>query len=181
MNEKDIRDRIGQFLKKTARTVVVPASMGLGLTSTACNSNGLARARDAGLDSATAQVDASVLGPDQADAALKYDLPMMMVPYVVAMALDAAADQQADAVGQGTDADRDVVPDARADISFPPPPYLAPPPPDAATDMARGDATKDALPDLRADMAFPPPPYLMPPPPPNEPMGSDSPRSPDKK
>lgn len=185
MNEKDIRDRIGQFLKKTARTVVVPASLGLGLTSTACNSNGLARARDAGLDSAAAQADASMIGPDQADAAIKYDLPTMLVPYLVAMTPDAAADQATDTAAQGADADRDVLPDTRADLSFPPPPYLAPPPPDAAADVAReaarGDANMDARPDLRADMAFPPPPYLAPSIPPNEPLGSDSPTSPVKK
>jgi hypothetical protein len=185
MNEKDIRDRIGQFLKKTARTVVVPASMGLGLTSTACNSNGLPRARDAGLDSGAAQSDAAMVGPDQADAAIKYDLPMMFVPYVVAMPPDAAADQPTDTAAQGADADRDVVPDAKADISFPPPPYLAPLPPDAATDVAReaarGDANMEARPDVRADMATPIPPYLMPPASPNELMGSDSPKSPAKK
>jgi hypothetical protein len=101
------------------------------------------------------------------------------------MALDAAADQATDAAVQGADADRDVLPDAKADISFPPPPYLAPLPPDAATDVAReaarGDANMDARPDVRADMATPTPPYLMPQASPNQLMGSDSPTSPVKK
>jgi hypothetical protein len=176
MNEKDIRDRIGQFLKKTARTVVVPASMGFGLSTTSCNGNGLKTVQDAGLDSAATQADARTTGPDLADASIKEDLPLMMVPYLVAMAPDAGLD-----TAPVPDADRDVFPDAGTDISFPPPPYLAPrypdaatdipsppppylapPPPDAATDGARADADKDATPDLRRDIAFPPPVYLIP-------------------
>ncbi len=150
MNEKDIRDRIGQFLKRTARTVVVPASMGLGLSSTACNGNGLRQAGDAGLDTASTQADARLTSPDLAEEAVKFDVPLMMVPYVVAMAPDAAADTT-------PDADSDALPDARADISSPPPPYLAPPPPQA-------DAApwKDARPDVRAEVRFPEPPYLLP-------------------
>jgi hypothetical protein len=140
MNEKDIRDRIAQFLKKTARTVIVPASMGIGLSSTACNGNGLRKANDAGLDSTMAQADAA--NPGLPEDAIKHDVPMMMVPYVVAMALDAAA----------------------ADVWSPEPPYLVPRPPDAATDSARevgGDADKDTLLDLREVLPPPPPPYLI--------------------
>ncbi len=161
MNEKDIRDRIGQFLKRTARTVVVPASMGLGFSSTACSGNGLHQAGDAGLDSGTKQADVMTASPDLAADALKYDVPIMMVPYVVAMLPDAAVDTT-----PASDADNDVLPDARTDISFPPPPYLAPPPRDAAADGAQEassrDADRDARPDVRADIPFPPPPYLLP-------------------
>jgi hypothetical protein len=143
MNEKDIRDRIGQFLKKTARTVIVPASMGIGLSSTACNGNGIRRADDAGLDVGAAQADTAKPGPDLPEDAIKYDVPMMMVPYVVAMAPDAAA----------------------ADIFTPQPPYLLPPRPDAATDGTReapnGDADRDTLVDLQDALPPPPPPYVI--------------------
>jgi hypothetical protein len=187
MNEKDIRDRIGQFLKKTARTVVVPASVGIGLSSGACDGNGIKQAGDAGLDSGTkqvdaAQVDAARTGPDQPDAAIKYDIPLMMVPYVVAMSPDTAA----------------------PDFPNVTPPYLAPPPRDAATDPAgepaRADADSDARTDARPDLAavevsrpetyrdtvraeipFPPPPYLAPTPSLNELTDDDSPKSPSKK
>jgi hypothetical protein len=159
MNEKDIRDRIGQFLKRTARTVVVPASMGLGLSTTACNGNGLRQAGEAGIEAGTTRADAPATTPDLAVDTVRYDMPMMMVPYVIAMALDAAPDT-------APDAESDVLPDARTDISYPPPPYLAPMPPDAAKDgtreTSRADANKDALPDVRAEVRFPEPPYLLP-------------------
>jgi hypothetical protein len=186
MNEKDIRDRIGQFLKKTARTVVVPASVGIGLSSGACNGDGLKQGGDAGLNSGTSKADAARTGPDQPDAAIKYDVPIMMVPYLVAMPPDAAAE----------------------DIPAPPPPYgIAMPPPNDAgwiavwkLDAPRvdtdSDARTDARPDLaavevsrpetymdavRAEIPFPPPPYLAPPPPPPVPTGDASPSSSDKK
>ena len=104
--------------------------------------------------------------PDLADDGIKNDLPRMAIPYVVAMNLDAAEDAT-----PVSDADNDVLPDARTDIlsPFPPylaPPYLVPPPPDAAADgtreASRGDADRDATPDVRADIPFPPPPYLLP-------------------
>ncbi|HEX7598853.1 MAG TPA: hypothetical protein VF518_11605 [Polyangia bacterium] len=39
MKEKDIRDRIQTFLKNTVRHVVVPATMGIGLTLVGCGSS----------------------------------------------------------------------------------------------------------------------------------------------
>lgn len=131
MKEADIRDRIAQFLKRTARTVVVPASMGLGLSSTGCEGHSLhGRAADAGGDSAAQNADGATLAPDLADAATKNDLPEMLVPYLVMMAPDAAADLAPDAGdAQSLDAEADVKErplDARADIINVLPPYLAP-------------------------------------------------------
>ena len=49
MKEKEIRERVEQFLKRTARNVVVPASLGLGLSLSGCEGNALrAGAADAG-------------------------------------------------------------------------------------------------------------------------------------
>jgi hypothetical protein len=135
MKETDIRDRIAQFLKKTARTVVVPASMGLGLSSTGCEGHSLhGRAADAGPDSgaqnadAPGVVDGQTLAPDLADAATRDDLPLIMVPYLLAMAPDAAAEVAPDVgAASSLDAEDDASLDVRADIAYPPPPYLVPP------------------------------------------------------
>ena len=144
MNEKDIRDRIAQFLKKTARTVVVPASMGLGLSSAGCEGHSLhGKAADAGLD--VQKADVSTLAPDLGDDAAKNDLPQILVPYVIAMAPDGAADVAPDELeAQSLDADRDTSPvplDVRADIIYPAPPYLLPPmAPDELPGGAQGTA-----------------------------------------
>jgi hypothetical protein len=37
MNEKEIRERIDRFLRKTARNLVVPASVSLGLLLSGCD------------------------------------------------------------------------------------------------------------------------------------------------
>lgn len=129
MKEKDIRDRIARFLQKTARTVVVPASMGLGLSAAGCDRHSLyGKAADAGPDLVTQNQDAATNPPDVADAATKDDLPLIAVPYVVVMLEDAAADVVADALqAQSVDADRDAFAlpaDAESDISYPPPPYV---------------------------------------------------------
>jgi hypothetical protein len=131
MNEKDIRDRIAQFLQKTARTVVVPASMGLGLSAAGCDHHSLqGKAADAGPDLVAQNADATTNAPDLADAAAKNDLPLIAVPYLVVMVGNDAADTAADALeAQSVDADRDATAlplDVRADISYPPPPYLVP-------------------------------------------------------
>jgi hypothetical protein len=131
MKEADIRDRIAVFLKRTARTVVVPASLGLGLSSTGCEGHSLhGRAADAGQDSAAQNPDGPTLAPDLADAAAKNDLPEMLVPYLVMLAPDAAADTAPDARdAQSLDAEADVKGpwlDGRADIINVLPPYLAP-------------------------------------------------------
>ena len=108
MKEKDIRDRIARFLQKTARTVVVPASMGLGLSATGCDRHSLhGKATDAGPDLVTQNQDAATNPPDLADAAAD----------VVADALQA----------QRVDADRDAFAlpaDAESDMFYPPPAYL---------------------------------------------------------
>ena len=92
MKEKDIRDRIARFLQKTARTVVVPASMGLGLSATGCDRHSLhGKGADAGPDLVTQNRDAATNPPDLADAATKDDLPLIAVPYLVVMVEDALA------------------------------------------------------------------------------------------
>jgi hypothetical protein len=124
MKEKDIRDRIAQFLKKTARTVVVPASMGLGLSAAGCDRHALqGKPADGGPDLAAQNSDAATNAPDLADAAAKNDLPLLAVPYLMVMVEDAAADARE---APTVDADRDGAssPDVGADVSFPPPPYL---------------------------------------------------------
>jgi hypothetical protein len=140
MREKDVRDRIARFLQKTARTVVVPASMGIGLAAAGCDRHSLhGRPADAGPDLVAQNPDTATNLPDladaatTADAATKNDLPLMAVPYVVAMVEDAAADVVADALEtQSLDADHDVFslrPDLGSDALYlppPPPPYLVP-------------------------------------------------------
>ena len=141
MKEKDIRDRIAQFLKKTARTVVVPASMGLGLSAAGCERHALqGKPADGGTDLVAGNSDTQTSQPDLADAATKGDLPLMSVPYLAVMVEDAAADVAADALeapsvdadqDTGLDADRidnrdasEAPLDVRPDILFPPPPYV---------------------------------------------------------
>jgi hypothetical protein len=155
MNEADIRSRIAQFLKKTARTVVVPASMGLGLSSAGCEEHGLhSGAADAGPDSSaqTADIrDLPGLPPDLGDAAIRNDLPLIMVPYLVVMVPDAAAEVAIEAGdAQGLDADRDggdaasvSPPDVAPDLAYPEPPYLAP---SFAPDKLPGGAHAEADP-----------------------------------
>jgi hypothetical protein len=129
MKEKDIRDRITRFLQKTARTVVVPASMGLGLSAAGCDRHSLhGKAADAGPDLVTQNQDAATNPTDLADAATRNDLPLIAVPYLMVMVEDAAADVTAGAPeAQSLDADRDAFAlpaDAEADMFYPPPAYL---------------------------------------------------------
>ena len=131
MKEKEIRERIARFLQKTARTVVVPATVGIGLSGTACDRHSLHRGpADAGRDLVVQTPDAATSASDLADAAIREDLPLIAVPYLVVMVEDAAADLAPDAgEAQGVDADRDASPpplDARLDTVFPQPPYLLP-------------------------------------------------------
>lgn len=134
MKEKEIRERVEQFLKRTARNVVVPASLGLGLSLSGCEGNALrAGARDAGSDA----------GRVLADTAITQDLPAMYLVYLVMMP-DAAPDTRpADAESEAGSSRPDAGPDAGPDISSPPPPYMVPPPP-----------PEDAMPG-------PQPPYLL--------------------
>jgi hypothetical protein len=171
MKEKEIRDRIAQFLKKTARTVVVPASMGLGLSSAGCEGHSLhGKAADAGPDLVAQKTDAVAIAPDLADDASKNDLPQIMVPYLVAMPQDAAIESGLPeiyplyGVAMSPDAIKNDLPQIY-------PPYVVAMSPDAALDAVSDaldgqsvDADRDAshLPlDVRADIASPPPPYLV--------------------
>jgi hypothetical protein len=121
MNEKEIRERIERFLKKTARNVVVPASVGLGLSLSGCDNNALhASAADAGRDVAAQS-------PDGADAALGPDLPISTLPYLVFLPPpDAALETTASLPDAELDATpMDATPiDLRAEMPAPPPPYL---------------------------------------------------------
>ena len=116
MKEKEIRERVEQFLKRTARNVVVPASLGLGLSLSGCEGNALrARATDA--------------GRDLSDTAITQDLPAMYLVYLVMMP-DAAPDTRpADTESEAGSSRPDAGPDARPDMASPPPPYMVPPPP----------------------------------------------------
>jgi hypothetical protein len=120
MNEKEIRERIERFLKKTARNVVVPASVGLGLSLSGCDSNALhARAADAGRDVA-AQSDVG------ADATGGPDFPNVSPPYLYLQPPDAALETTAslpDAELDATPTDATPI-DLRAEMPAPPPPYL---------------------------------------------------------
>jgi len=129
MKEKEVRTCIEQFLRATARNVVVPASMGLGLAG--CGSHALrAGAADAGRDSAVQIADVAAPGPDAApdvgpgapeirDAAPESDLPLMAIPYIVAPPpSDAPADQPSDSESEAGVEPRDA--SARPEVLIPP-------------------------------------------------------------
>jgi hypothetical protein len=130
MKEKEVRDRIARFLEKTARTVVVPATMGLGLAAAGCDGHALhGKAADAGPDLVAQNADASTNAPDLADAVTEDDLPPVYPPYVVLMDLPDVAVVVADALeALSVDADRDaLVPaDVSRDFRFPPTPHTVP-------------------------------------------------------
>jgi hypothetical protein len=129
MKEKEVRERIERFLKRTARNVVVPASLGLGFSLAGCEQHAFQGvAADAGRDLAGQTADAvsqtadvSSKGPDLADAG-KEDLPLMAVPYVVAMPEDAAKAQPMDAESEAGSARLD----AKADLMAVVPVYHVP-------------------------------------------------------
>jgi hypothetical protein len=118
MKEHEIRQRIEGFLKRTARELVVPASMGLGLALVGCDHTGIKVARDAAAETAQS------VAPDAADAmltrdsaanvpdvanprdfginddrpaldAFKADLPRLIIPYGVRIEPDASVDAAA--------------------------------------------------------------------------------------
>jgi hypothetical protein len=171
MKEHEIRQRIEGFLKRTARELVVPASVGLGLALVGCDHTGIKVARDAAADTAlstapdaadaTLARDSAANMPDTASLrdfgmnddrpaldAFKTDLPNLIIPYGVRIEPDAGPD----AVAQGVDA---VAPDVFA--------------PDADAGVADAevravDAGRDAG---KADLPAVMPPYMppyMPPP-----------------
>jgi hypothetical protein len=170
MKEHEIRQRIEGFLKRTARELVVPASVGLGLALVGCDHTGIKVARDAAADTAqsaapdagngTLTKDSAASLPDMASPrdfgmnddrpaldAFKTDLPNLMIPYGVYIPPDAGPD----AVAQGVDAAAlDVVaPDADAG---------------AADAEVRAPDARDAG---KADLPAIMPPYMLPPPQPD--------------
>jgi hypothetical protein len=188
MKEQDVRQRIERFLKRTAREVVVPASVGLGLALSGCDHTGIQARTDAADTSPSATTDAIVadatLGRDGAanspDAANRPDLrlpddvrlspdtgqpdlPVSIPPYGVILRPDAGVDTS--------------VPDAQSDAGAPDADV-----PDASADVRAPDARRDARqpdlpvilppymppppPDAARDVSAVMPPYMMPPPPP---------------
>jgi len=142
MKEKEIRERIERFLKKTARNLVVPASVGLSLSG--CDTHPLGHGRaDAGRDVASQQ-------SETADATNAADFPAVLPPYLVMMMPDADAEP----VPADTASEAQALPDAGPEIPWPPVPYLvvapspdaAPPGPEAGTEVP---------------LPPPPPPYLI--------------------
>jgi hypothetical protein len=102
MKEHDVRQRIESFLKRTAREVVIPASVGLGLVLAGCkvpDAVYLYRAPD----------------PD-ADAGVAVDV--LIVPYHPSVPVDTGPDVDVDAgVSEaGVDA---AIPDAAVDVVTP--------------------------------------------------------------
>lgn len=161
MNEKDIRARIEQFLKRTAQTVVVPASVGLGLVG--CDSHSLqvppadaAARNDLASEGKGAVADSAVAVPDR-PADLAAEMPQIMPPYLMVWnepdsAVASSPEVRADgttALDGGADAD-DAQP--RADVGVPelpdpPLPYVFLLP---ASDTALADGP-----------GLPAPPYLL--------------------
>jgi hypothetical protein len=102
MGEKEVRTCIEQFLRRTARNVVMPASVGLGLAASGCSSQTRhAGVADGGRDTAAqisdvvgatpdAAADVAPRAPEARDLAAESDLPLMAIPYIVALPQDAA-------------------------------------------------------------------------------------------
>jgi len=170
MKEREVRQLIEGFLKRTARELVVPASVGLGLALSGCDHTGIRVSRDAaadivqsaspdaivadaglGRESAATSPD-TVSPPDlrlpedtgPAPDARQADLPVIMPPYMVFIPPDAASpDARVDAPS----------PDVRTDAGFS----------DARVDTDRPEAGLDAdardaeagAPDARADVGAP--------------------------
>jgi hypothetical protein len=155
MKEKEIRERIERFLKRTARNVVVPASVGFSLTG--CDSHALgSRRADAGRDAAGQQMEV-------ADAASTDDLPRIAPPYLLFIPPDAGTGPS----WADTASEAQALPDAGPDTPAVMPPYMiAPPPPYMVP------APAPPLPPA------PPPPLPPPPPPPAPDAGSEVPMQP---
>jgi hypothetical protein len=193
MKEQDVRQRIESFLKRTAREVVVPASMGLGLALSGCDHTGIQARADAAADTsqsaatdgivadATRGRESAANSPDvasQPDLRLpddvrlspdtgQADLPISVAPYMAIVRLDAGVDASVPDVRPDAGAPDADVPDAGAA--------------DTRTPDARPDARQADLPtifppylppympaprpDAARDVSAVMPPYMMPPPP----------------
>jgi len=190
MKEHEIRQRIEGFLKRTARELVVPASVGLGLALVGCDHTGIKVARDAAADTAQSTVPDAENGTLTRDSAasvadtasprdvgtnddrptidaFKTDLPNLNIPYGVRIEPDAGPDTAA----QGADA---AAPDAVAHGGAANAEVRAP----DARDAGKADLPAimppymlpymapplpDAAQDVRADLPASLPPYMPPP------------------
>jgi hypothetical protein len=123
VKEKEVRERIQRFLQKTARRIVLPASVGIGVSASACTGHALHQPADAARDlpgqTADAARDSGADLPDVSD-----DLPLMAVPYLVVAPKDAAPD--ADEVSEAGQVPSDAVPDFSPDIMVPLLSYIVP-------------------------------------------------------
>jgi hypothetical protein len=157
VKEKEIRERIERFLKRTARNVVVPASVGLSLSG--CGTHALTSGHaDAGRDVASQRAETN-------DTANAPDLSYMALPYLIVMMPDAATDPRPSEPGPSdVESEARPLPEAGPEIPAVMPPYMiAPPPPYMVPAPA---------PPLPPE---PPPPLPPPPPPPLPDAGSEVP------
>jgi hypothetical protein len=142
MTEKEIRERVERFLKRTAEAVVVPATMGLGLSQVGCDHHTLgASPSDAG-----AEVQRS-------DTARNSDVPDPMLPYLVFQPADAADLIPSPEVLYGAAVPRDAGPDGTRDGGS-----------DLESEAGRAIDTGEEAPrrmDLGPEVSMPPPPYLV--------------------
>jgi len=105
MKEKEVRERIERFLKRTAQALVVPATVGLGASLASCEHHSMQGTRG---DAAT-----GAASPDarQPDAALGLDVPPVALPYLVILDLpDSGPDVESEA-GLPSDAGPDAMPE----------------------------------------------------------------------
>jgi hypothetical protein len=90
MRERDMRQRVERFLQARLRTMLLPATLGLGLAVGACNSDGLSA--DDGGDSTATKDSGSVATKYMAqlpDASIKLDSGMV-ARYMGPMPVDAS-------------------------------------------------------------------------------------------
>jgi len=149
MKERDVRQRIESFLKRTARDVVVPASMGIGLALSGCERTALNSTVDAAF-SRSAKPDAGLadaaLGAASPDAG-QPDLAMATHPYTAVRMQDAAMSSVLPDVGGDVGA-----PDASVDLAAS----------DLGRDMRQADSPVSVRPDAAQDLPTIQPPYMLP-------------------
>ena len=154
MKEKEIRERIERFLKRTARNVVVPASVGLSLSG--CGTHALRSGHaDAGRDvvSQSAETNDTVNSPD---------LGYMVLPYLLVMMPDAATEPEPSESGPSdVESEARSLPEAGPEIPAVMPPYMIAPPPPYMVPAPAPPLPPEPPPPLP-----PEPPPLPPPPPP---------------
>jgi hypothetical protein len=124
VKEKEVRERIQRFLQKTARRMVLPASVGIGVSASACGGHALRQPADAASEPHGQIADAAGDPAELTD--VNDDLPIMAVPYLVIAPRDVAPEAEPDEASEAGQAPADAVPDFRPDIMVPPPPYIVP-------------------------------------------------------